>query len=142
MRRRTLLGGLATGFGAFAAPEDDATASLERRDQRCAGDEDDAATVRVADGALVVEGLIRTPTPCHALVLESVSRERDGDALEVTVGVDEPDGFCVQCLGVVEYVLEVELDGRRPDCVAVFHERRDETVRVARGELGGRTGRE
>ncbi|WP_293032162.1 hypothetical protein [Natronococcus sp.] len=132
MRRRTLLGGLASGLVGVVACEDDAATSLERRDQRCAGDEDDAATVRVADGALVVERLIRTPTPCHVLVLESVSRERD--ALEVTVGVDEPDGFCVQCLGVVEYVLEIELDDREPDCVAVFHERRDETIRVARGE--------
>ncbi|MFU8868629.1 hypothetical protein [Natronococcus sp.] len=138
MRRRTLLGGFATGFGVFVAREDDETASLERRDQRCASDEDDAATVRVDDGTLVVEGLIRTPTPCHGLVLESVSRERD--ALEVTVGIDEPDGFCVGCLGVVEYVLEVDLDGRAPDCVAVFHERRDETVRVARDRLDGRTG--
>jgi hypothetical protein len=134
MRRRTLLGGLAGGLVGFATPEDDATASLERRDQRCASDEDDAATVRIDEGALVLEGLIRTPTPCHALVLESVSYEDDGDALEVTIGVDDPDGFCVQCLGVVEYVLEIELDGREPDCVAVFHERRDGTVRVARGE--------
>ncbi|MDG5818157.1 hypothetical protein [Natronococcus sp. A-GB7] len=132
MRRRTLLGGLAGGLVGFAAPEDDATASLERRDQRCASDEDDAATVRIDEGALVLEGLIRTPTPCHALVLESVSRERD--VLEVTIGVGDPDGFCVQCLGVVEYLFEIELDGREPDCVAVFHERRDETVRVARGE--------
>ncbi|ELY54145.1 hypothetical protein C491_20177 [Natronococcus amylolyticus DSM 10524] len=140
MRRRTLLGGLATGFGAFVARDDDATASIERRKQRCASDEDDAATARIDGGTLVLEGLIRTPTPCHVLVLESVSYERD--ALEVTVGVDEPDGFCVQCLGVVEYVLEIEFDGRVPDCVAVFHERRDETVRVARERLDGGTGRE
>ena len=137
MRRRTLLGGLATGFGAVVAREDDATASIERREQRCASDEDDAATARLDGGALVLEGIIRTPTPCHLLVLESVSYERD--ALEVTVGVDEPDGFCVQCLGVVEYVLEIELDDRTPDCVAVFHERRDETVRVARERPDGRT---
>ncbi|MDG5760622.1 hypothetical protein QA600_14895 [Natronococcus sp. A-GB1] len=140
MRRRTLLGGLATAFGAFGAREDDMPASIERREQRCASDEDDAAAARLDGGSLVLEGLIRTPTPCHVLVLESVSYERD--TLEVTIGVDEPDGFCVQCLGVVEYVLEIELDGREPDCVAVFHERRDETVRVARERPDGGTGRE
>lgn len=147
MRRRELLARTAGGFGGIAtfgnsgiegAPIRQFTGeserdeqSIERRGQRCASDEDDEATVRFTDEGVVVEGLIRTPTPCHELELESVSCDPDRDALTVLVGVGrQEETICVQCLGVVEYEARIDLDGRSPDRVEVVHERHDETVGV------------
>ncbi|MFC4437769.1 MULTISPECIES: hypothetical protein [Natrialbaceae] len=148
MRRRELLVRTAGGFGGIVTfgsggaggasisrspDEPDARDRLiERRDQRCVGDEEDEATIRFADECVVVEGLIRTPTPCHPLELEDASFDPADDALVVRVGVGRPDEtICVQCLGIVEYEARIGLDGRSPDRVEVVHERPDETVDVA-----------
>lgn len=140
MRRRTLLDGVASGLaagGGIVAREDDGREpSLERRDGSCAGDERDAATVRCPGDGLVIEGLIRTPTPCHEIALESVSRPDDCDVLEVAIRVGSQDGFCVQCLGVVEYRLELPADGRGYERVEVVHVRAEERVRASVGERG------
>lgn len=113
--------------------------SLERRNQRCATDkdEDDEACVRFTDSRenVIVDGAIRTPSPCHELALEpesveSATDDSARDVLEITVAVGRQSAVCVQCLGVVEYTASIAVGDRRPDRVAVVHERRDETVEV------------
>lgn len=106
--------------------------SLERGEQDCAGggDEDEAA-VAFTDETVVVEGAIRTPTPCHELEIESATYDADREVLEVTVAVGEQaDGICVQCIGVVEYEARIDLDGRYPGHAEVVHDRGGETVEV------------
>ncbi|AGB39314.1 hypothetical protein [Natronococcus occultus] len=138
MRRRTILHGVASGIaagsGVIGREDDDREPSLERRGGRCAGDERNGATVRCPDDGVVIEGLIRTPTPCHEIALESVSRPDDRDVLEVAIRVGSLDGVCVQCLGVVEYRLELPVDRRENERVEIVHVRAEETVRAPASE--------
>ena len=148
MRRRELLACTASGFGGiatlggcvaerapirrFAGESECDEHSLECRDQRCASDEEDEATIRFTDEGVTVEGLIRTPTPCHELELEPVVPDSDCDTLEVWIEVGrQEETICVQCLGVVEYEARLDLDGHQPDRVEVVYDRSDETVDVA-----------
>ncbi|WP_306058359.1 hypothetical protein [Natronococcus wangiae] len=152
MRRRELLAYAAGGFGGIVAFEsgtagavpidrfadesrcDEAGVTdraLERRDQRCVGDQRDEATIRFTDDGVIVDGAIRTPTPCHALELEPVWRDANRDVLAVLIGSRRHEGtICAQCLGLVEYEARVDLEDH-PDRVEVVHERRSEAIDVA-----------
>jgi hypothetical protein len=156
MRRRSLLAGVVGGLGGAGASAGVGAAATEsacdvttdkrgdghafdvddcalvRREQRCAGaeDEDDAIVCSTAEGVFV-RGLIETPTPCHELALElAPSEDGDCDALTVVITVDGPgEGFCVQCLGVVEYAVHIALEPA-PGRVGVVHARGDELAEV------------
>lgn len=87
-------------------------ASIETVDASCStGEERErlVAASRTADG-VTVDGVLETPDPCHRAVLAGTSMT-DGQlrvdvAPESTLGEDE---VCQQCLGEVQYAVEVSL---------------------------------
>lgn len=111
-------------------------ASLAVRERSCADRTDgDAATVEFADEAVVVDGAITIPTPCHRVTLAEPEYDERRDRLAITVGVgDQEPGNCVECLGVADYEVQVDLEGRYPDTVAVHHETRGEDRRITTAE--------
>lgn len=110
--------------------------TLEVGDGECAGRTNgDRATVDFADEAVTVDGAMTIPTPCHGLALAAATYDEGRDALEITVAVGEQEAeTCVDCLGTAEYEARVDLEGRYPGGVEVFHERGGERERIAATE--------
>lgn len=90
----------------------------------------DEATATFADGAVGVEGSIRTPNPCYDLALAEVrllgaEDVADGtdDVLELVVATDGTTGeMCTECVGTVAYEASVEFENEYPSNVRVVHE--------------------
>ncbi|PCR90261.1 hypothetical protein [Natrinema ejinorense] len=109
-----------------------ADTSLEIGERTCAGRMDGhQAVVEFADEVVIVDGDITTPTPCHDLSLAETEYDERRDALAITVAVDDEEaGTCVDCLGVADYEARIDLEGRYPGRVEVFHETPAETQQV------------
>ncbi|ELY64565.1 hypothetical protein [Natrinema versiforme] len=110
--------------------------SLEAGEGVCAGRTDrDGATVEFAGEAVIVDGEIGTPTPCHEVSLADATYDERRDVLTVPVAVGEQGAEnCIDCLGVVDYEARIDLAGRYPDRVDVTHRNRDEEQRVTVAE--------
>lgn len=110
--------------------------SLEVGEGECAGRTDgDGATVAFTDEAVIVDGEIGTPTPCHGLSLADAAYDEGSDVLTVTVAVGDQDAEnCVDCLGVVDYEARIDLAGRYPGRVDVYHRSRGEEQQVTVAE--------
>ncbi|MGQ3413201.1 hypothetical protein ACT4ML_13170 [Natrinema sp. LN54] len=111
-------------------------ASLTVGEGECAGRTDgDGATVEFADEAVVVDGDIGTPTPCHGLSLADAAYDEGGDVLTVTVAVGEQEADnCTDCLGVVDYEARIDLSGRYPNRVEVHHRSDEEDQQITAAE--------
>lgn len=116
-----------------------ADASIEIGDRTCAGQMDghDAA-VEFSDEAVIVDGDITIPTPCHGVSLTETEYDERRDVLAVTVAVGEQEGgTCIDCLGVADYVARIDLEGRYPARVEVSHETAAETKQIATVDYPG-----
>lgn len=84
----------------------------------------DTAAIDRGDTVVSIEGKIPASTPCFAAVIEDATVE-DGELL-VTIGTKstlDEDGVCIQCLGEVTYLAEIELtDATQLSAVTVTHE--------------------
>ncbi len=118
---------------------DVADASIVVGERECAGETDDAdATVEFADEAVVVDGTMRIPTPCHALELADANYDEARDLLAVTVAVGEQEAeTCADCLGAADYEAWIDLEGRYPAQVTVFHADGDRRDQITTAEYGG-----
>jgi len=112
-----------SGSGTFSEASAQATpagaeirnATIETVDGSCAsGDEEDAAvtsdedaTVTTEDESVVIEGMIPASNPCHEAILGDVSV--DGSELQVTVDLEQQEGMCVECVGIITYEATVEV---------------------------------
>ncbi|WP_254764221.1 hypothetical protein [Natrinema marinum] len=110
--------------------------SIETVAQSCANERDgDSATVDFAAESVVVAGQLTTPTPCYEPSIAEVSYDERRDALALVVASGEQSAAgCVDCLGVVDYDARLELEGRYPGHVVLFHESRGERRRIGTAE--------
>ncbi|WP_247728916.1 hypothetical protein [Halovivax limisalsi] len=106
------------------------SSTVERTDAGCAGGEsndrpgfDGRTSISCAERAVVIEGTIIAPTPCHDVTLQDVTYDAGRDDLQVTVASREPsgDGGCIQCEAALEYVATVEFERGFPGSVDVEH---------------------
>lgn len=113
-----------------------ADSTLEVGEQGCANRTDgDGATVEFADEAVVVDGDITTPTPCHVPSLVTADYDDRRDVLSLTVADGEQaDENCIDCLGTASYEARIDLEGRYPGRVVVSHEHRGEDERITTTE--------
>ncbi|OAQ52518.1 hypothetical protein HTG_12915 [Natrinema mahii] len=111
-------------------------ASLAVGDRACAGRTDgDDATVEFENERVLVEGSIRIPTPCHTLELADATYHETRDLLAVNVAVGKQEAeTCIDCLGAADYEARVDLEGRYPAQVAVFHATGDQRQQIATAE--------
>ncbi|MDF9746974.1 hypothetical protein [Natrinema salsiterrestre] len=116
-----------------------ADASLEVDDRTCAGRMDGhQAVVEFADEAVIVDGEITIPTPCHGVSLTETAYDERRDVLAITVAVGDREGdTCIDCLGVADYTARIALEGRYPGRVAVSHETVAETNEITTVEYPG-----
>jgi hypothetical protein len=97
-----------------------ASEAIETEATDCLTGDQTAAVAFEAD-AVVVDGSIQSPDPCHEATLETVAYDPDADRLTVGVGVADEGGACQSCLGVVEYRAEIDFEGALPGHVTVEH---------------------
>ncbi|WP_226006763.1 hypothetical protein [Natrinema salinisoli] len=116
-----------------------ADASLEIDDRTCAGRMDGhQAVVEFADEAVIVDGDITLPTPCHGVSVTETAYDERRDVLAITVAVGDRDaGTCIDCLGVADYEARIDLDGRYPGRVTVSHETASETKEITAVDYPG-----
>ena len=82
---------------------------------------DQKASVAFETDAVVVDGAIQSPDPCHEATLEVVEYDPDADRLTVGVGLKDEGGGCMSCLGIVKYRAEIGFGGVLPGHVTVEH---------------------
>jgi hypothetical protein len=82
---------------------------------------DQTASVAFETDAVVVDGAIQSPDPCHEATLETVKYDPTADRLTVGVGLKDKGGGCMSCLGIVKYRAEIGFEGVRPGHVTVEH---------------------
>ncbi|WP_254524235.1 hypothetical protein [Natrinema caseinilyticum] len=110
--------------------------SIERLERGCATRGDvDGATVEFANETVTVTGRITTPTPCYEPSLATTAYDDRHDALTVAIDRGEQSGGgCIACIGIVDYGARIDLDGRYPGRVDVYHETHDSTRLVRSAE--------
>ena len=94
----------------------------------CDTGDDGTPVATVEGGALVIEGTIGAPTPCHEASIDSADLT-DG-ALSVVVDVAVTDEMCIECVGAVDYAATVEFSADLTD----ISELADVTVEHAGGD--------
>lgn len=92
--------------------EDDVTpelgdSSIETVNTSCGTGDD--VTLKRGESTMTLEGTLPTSNPCYDATLEDVAL--DGDHLTVKIGAEPLDGGCMSCVGIVEYVADIELEG-------------------------------
>jgi hypothetical protein len=89
--------------------------SIETTESGCASGGGGTAAVAVENGAVVVDGTLGAPTPCHEAVLDS-AEQTDG-TLSLVVGLTDTSGetACVSCTGAVTYEAVAEFSGEIRD---------------------------
>lgn len=110
--------------------------SIELLEQGCATRNDvDGATVEFANETVTITGRITTSTPCSEPSLAKAAYDDRHDALTVTIGRGEQSGSgCIDCIGIVDYRAQIDLEGRYPGRVDVYHETHDSNRLVGAAE--------
>lgn len=130
-------GAMATRSGGTAQacrPPGVSGTTLDASDGECASDLEHEARVSFSDGAVTVDGRVRTPTPCYRLAVQDASYGDDGETLTVELAATAEDGACVECVGSVPYDATVDCHTAYPGRVVVAHVVDGERTVVSRTE--------
>jgi hypothetical protein len=76
---------------------------IETTESSCASGEGDSATVGVDAGAVVVDGALTAPTPCHEAVIDSAELVENVLSVVVDVADTSGDEACPECVGAIAY---------------------------------------
>ncbi|SEQ96452.1 hypothetical protein [Natrinema salaciae] len=79
------------------------------------------AIVTITAAGVELTGSIEAPTPCSDASLSAIEFVTPAE-LAVTVGLEEQDGVCGDCLGRIDYAATIEIDGTLPETVTVTHD--------------------
>lgn len=111
--------------------------SIERTGKGCASAEHGQASASMNDSEMTVSfsGRIITATPCYSPTLESVEYDAESDTLTITVGAEQKDKVCVDCVGEVQFSGTVEFEGGLPGDVTIVHD--GETLTAGSGSAEG-----
>ena len=116
-------------FDGGELPEPLLCGSIERLGAECAIGQTGIVKLHTADGHLRLRGVIEAPTPCYDVDLEAV--DEDGGKVVIVVATSDPiDGFCVQCVGAVQYDVCLAFEVDPPESVEIVHRTMGETRRI------------
>ena len=110
--------------------DDSSVSDPDRGDEFDTGDRPADVRVTKANESVIVEGTIRTSTPCYEPTLESVTYDEDDDRLTVVVDtVEDGTEVCIQCVGAITYRVTVDFERGYPDVVDVKHNSKEYPTR-------------
>ncbi len=94
--------------------------SVDTIDADCGSEDADDSSYEIDDNTVEVTGVLVAPNPCHEAVADT---EIEGADLTVFVDPEAEDDVehCVDCIGEIEYEVEVELSDDGVDSVEVVH---------------------
>lgn len=94
---------------------------IETVDTGCMSEDVTGIDVSIGETAVEVDGVAQTSNPCYTARVDAASVS--GGELRVTVGFDQDDGVCADCVGQLQYGATVELDTTDGiDTVTVVHD--------------------
>ncbi|WP_435345135.1 hypothetical protein [Haloarchaeobius sp. HRN-SO-5] len=123
--------GLSTDLGCFGPAVNTSRFGISSAD--CASIETSRATVAFEGESVAVDGSFVTPTPCYGVEFEEPSYDQETDTFVVTVARTDPDDeMCVECVGQIDYQVDVAFENDLPGHVVVRHRADGELTEVAR----------